>query len=170
MEDAKRIQDTLASIQPAPPSSSQEAIVISDNEETPHPPIPSIALDTHNDYHDSSGSTKRQPPSPSSTTSDHDQDDDFRPVKIPRIIQQQQQRQRSKEESNESQPIQLDDGEELHEFLKRVEAQNKSRPRQRVPKIFVGSRTYVWIINNALDASLFMVYIVTNNWHSLWVN
>lgn len=147
LEDQELIQDTLATLQSAQPSSTpaQEPIVISDEEEEKSHPAPIILLDTHMDHHDSPGGTKRQQPSTCSSpsTSDHDDDDDFRPVKIPRVIQQHQQQQQSKKESNDSQPIQLEDGEDLHEFLKRVEEHNKSRPRQRIPKIFVGSRTYV---------------------------
>ncbi|CDS02763.1 hypothetical protein LRAMOSA00167 [Lichtheimia ramosa] len=146
LEDQKLIQDTLATLQSAQPSSTpaQEPIVISDEEEEKSHPAPIILLDTHMDHHDSPGGTKRQQPSACSSpsTSDHDDDDDFRPVKIPRVIQQHQQQQQSKKESNDSQPIQLEDGEDLHEFLKRVEEHNKSRPRQRIPKIFVGSRTH----------------------------
>lgn len=140
------MQSAPSSQQPPQPASSsaaakQEAIVISDDEE----------MDTRTDHRESSsGGTKRQQPSsPSSSPSpsdDHDQDDDFRPVKIPRVIQQQLDQQQAKKESDESEPIQLEDGEDLHEFLKRVEEHNKSRPKRRVPKIFVGSRTYVWIM------------------------
>lgn len=161
LEDAKLIQDTLASIQSAPPppsSTAQEAIVISDDEEISQP---TISLDTDMDHHESSGGTKRQQPSPSSSPSpsdDHDQDDDFRPVKIPRVIQQQLHQQQAKKEPDESQPIQLEDGEELHEFLKRVEEHNKSRPKQRIPKIFVGSRTYVWM-DHLIRAIKFIHYL-----------
>ncbi|CDH53830.1 low quality protein: fanconi anemia group jprotein [Lichtheimia corymbifera JMRC:FSU:9682] len=146
LEDAKLIQDTLATMQSAPPqqsqpppasSSAQEAIVISDEED----------MDTQTEHRESSfGGTKRQQPSSLSSSpspsDDHDQDDDFRPVKIPRVIQQQLDQQQAKKELDESEPIQLEDGEDLHEFLKRVEEHNKSRPKRRVPKIFVGSRTH----------------------------